>query len=92
MTEIATFAAIMFAALLIFLSLARTLSCPEVTSKLVAVNIITTKTIILIVLLSQLLDSYYYLDVALVYALCSYAATVAVLKGQVRNRLDQGGD
>ncbi|MTI96451.1 MAG: cation:proton antiporter [Firmicutes bacterium] len=74
--------------LLIFLSLARTLSSPGVTDKLVAVNIITTKTIILIVLLSELFESWFYLDVALVYALCSYAATVAVLKGQVRQRLD----
>lgn len=76
------------AGLLIFLSLARALTCPELTSKLVAVNIITTKTIILIVLLSQLLDSWFYLDVAVVYALCSYTATVAVLKGQIRHRLD----
>ncbi len=88
MIHAVTFAAMLWAGLLIFLSLARTLTCPEVTSKLVALNIITSKTIILIVLLSLLLDSWFYLDVAIVYALCSYAATVAVLKGQVRHRLD----
>ncbi len=82
------FAVTLWAGVLIFFSLARTLSCPEVTGKLVALNIITSKTIILIVLLSLLLDSWFYLDVAIVYALCSYAATVAVLKGQVRHRLD----
>lgn len=92
MSEIATFAATIFAAVLIFLALARAITSPEVASKLVAINIITTKTIILIVLLSELLQSYLYLDVALVYALCSYAGTVAVLKGQIRHRLDQGGD
>lgn len=92
MIDIATFVASMLAAILIFLSLARALTSPEVTNKLVAINIITTKTIILIVLLSVLLDSYFYLDVALVYALCSYAATVAILKGLIQNRLDLGGE
>jgi len=92
MTTVATFGAAMFAAVLIFLSLARALTSPSVSSKLVAINIITTKTIILIVVLSELLHSYLYLDVALVYALCSYAGTVAVLKGQVMHRLDRGGE
>lgn len=91
-TTIASFAATVYAAILIFISLARALTCPDVSSKLVAINIITTKTIILIVLLSELLNSYLYLDVALVFALCSYAGTVAVLKGQIRHRLDQGGE
>lgn len=88
MNYIATLTVTVVAGLLAFVSLARTLTSPEVTSKLVAVNIITTKTIILIVLLSQLFNSWFYLDVAVVYSLCSYAATVAVLKGQVRHRLD----
>jgi len=92
MTSVATFVATMFVAVLIFVSLARALTSPEIAGKLVAINIITTKTIIMIVLLSQLLDSYLYLDVALVYALCSYAGMVAVLKGHIHHRLDQGGE
>lgn len=88
MNYIATLTVTIAAGLLAFVSLARALTSPEVTGKLVAVNIITTKTIILIVLLGQLFNSWFYLDVAVVYALCSYAATVAVLKGQVRHRLD----
>lgn len=91
MTTIATFATAIFAAIMVFASLARALTSPSVPGKLVAINIITTKTIILIVLLGLLLDSWLYVDVALVYALCSYAGTVAVLKGQLRQRLDQGG-
>lgn len=92
MSTIATFVAATFAAIMIFASLARALTSPSVPSKLVAMNIITTKVIILIALLSLLLDSWLYVDVALVYALCSYAGTVAVLKGQLRQRLDQGGE
>jgi|GEM_PF-3153132 len=92
MTDIVTFIAAMFGGLLIFVSLARAVTSSHVTSKLVAINIINTKTIILIVLLGELLDSYLYVDVAMVYAMCSYVGTVAVLKGQVCHRLDQGGE
>ncbi len=92
MIAIATFSAAIFAAILIFASLARALTSTTVPNKLVAINIITTKTIILIVLLSLLLDSWLYVDVALVYSLCSYAGTVAILKGQLRHRLDLGGE
>lgn len=92
MTDIVTFIAAMFGGLLIFVSLARAVTSSHVTSKLVAINIINTKTIILIVLLGELLDSYLYVDVAMVYAMCSYVGTVAVLKGQICHRLDQGGE
>jgi multicomponent Na+:H+ antiporter subunit F len=92
MTNIVTFLTAIFTAGLIFASLTRALISPEVTGKLVAINIITTKVIILISLLSLLLDSWLYIDVALVFALCSYAGSVAVLKGQLHQRLDQGGE
>jgi len=51
---------------------------PSNADRLIAVNVIGTKTIVLISMISVLLDKKYYEDVVIVYALISYLATVII--------------
>lgn len=77
-------------ALMVTLSLAavyRGVRGPRTEDRLVAVNLICTDTVLIVILLAYLRRSFMFLDVALVYALCSFLATVAVLKGLRRGRL-----
>lgn len=71
----------LIAALLAFASLFRALRGPTIYDRIVAVNVIATKTIIMILLLAFALDAPYFIDVALVYAMCGFVGTVAILKG-----------
>lgn len=48
--------------------------------RIISVNVISTAAITLIVVLAFALDSAYFLDVALVYAMCGFIGTVAVIK------------
>ncbi|MEW6244766.1 MAG: monovalent cation/H+ antiporter complex subunit F [Bacillota bacterium] len=73
--------------LLSFLSMYRAVVGPRTEDRLVAINVMTTKTILIIVLIASMTRSYTYLDVALVYALCSFIVTIAVLKGIKKGRL-----
>ncbi|MBN2899049.1 MAG: cation:proton antiporter [Clostridia bacterium] len=51
---------------------------PTNADRLIAVNVIGTKTIVLISMISVLLGKKYYEDVVVVYALISYLATVII--------------
>jgi len=51
---------------------------PSNADRLIAVNVIGTKTIVLISMISVLLNKEYYEDVVIVYALISYLATVII--------------
>ena len=53
---------------------------PKFTDRVVAVNMIGTKTIILIAALSVFLDEPYLLDVCLIYSLISFLAVVVLTK------------
>jgi multicomponent Na+:H+ antiporter subunit F len=60
---------------------------PHAEDRVVAMNVVATNTILIVAALARLSDSYMFLDVALVYALCSFLATVAILKGLRKGRL-----
>lgn len=62
------------------LALARTLMGPTVFDKILAVNSFGTKTVLLIALLGAIAGRADYLDVALLYALINFIATVALMK------------
>lgn len=62
------------------LALARTLLGPTVHDRILAVNSFGTKTVLLIALLGALAGRADYLDVALLYALINFIATVALMK------------
>lgn len=53
---------------------------PTVADRVVAVNVIGTKTVALIALVSFIFRETFFLDVALVYALISFLATVMVAR------------
>lgn len=62
------------------LLLLRGLVGPTVFDRILAANLFGTKTVLLIALIAFLVDNTMYLDVALIYALINFIATVALLK------------
>ena len=56
----------------------RTLKGPTVQDRLLGINIIGTKAITLLVLISFILESDLYLDVAFIYALLNFVVVVAI--------------
>ncbi|MEJ6949707.1 monovalent cation/H+ antiporter complex subunit F [Natronospora cellulosivora (SeqCode)] len=53
----------------------------------VVINVIGTKTVVIMVLMSVIFEEYFFIDVALVYALISFIATFAVAKYLERGKL-----
>ena len=64
----------------ILLALARALMGPTVYDRIAAMNMIGTKTILLIAVFAFLTERHDLLDIALVYALINFIGVVAVLK------------
>lgn len=83
MTEILT-VAIVILGLLIAGSMYRVFKGPTAADRLVAVNVIGTKTVILILLVASLLKQTYFVDVAIVYALISFVATIIIARSITR--------
>lgn len=74
-------AAVMIAVLIgMVLLLARAFIGPTIYDRLLAVNNFGTKTVIVLALYGFLTERPEFLDIALVYALCNFIATIAVLK------------
>ena len=64
----------------IALALARALLGPTIYDRITAVNMVGTKTVLLIAVLAFLTGKHDFLDIALVYALINFIGVVAVLK------------
>ena len=75
-------------AVAIFVCLLRARLGPRFTDRLVAVNLIATKTIILICVAAIYIGEHYVVDVALIYALISFLAVV-VLTGAYKASYEQ---
>lgn len=73
------------------LALARALLGPTVYDRILAVNSFGTKTVVMIALLGFLMGRPAFLDIAIVYALINFIATVAVLKFFEYGNLGAGG-
>ena len=71
---------------MVFLSLIRAIIGPTAADRVAAINIIGTKTVVMIALISRLYNQGYYLDIAMVYALMSFMTTIGVAK-----YLEKGG-
>lgn len=71
---------ILFLSLTIILCMIRAVKGPGSADRLVAINVIGTKTIVLILIVSFILKETYFVDVALVYALISFTATITISK------------
>lgn len=74
--------------LMIFLSLIRALKGPTAPDRVAAINIIGTKTVVIITLIARVYGQKYYLDIAMVYALMSFITTVGVAKYLEKGALD----
>jgi multicomponent Na+:H+ antiporter subunit F len=77
MTKILTFA-IIFMSIIIIGSMYRAIKGPSAADRLIAINVIGTKTIILILMISILFKESYFEDVALVYALISFVSSIVI--------------
>lgn len=77
MTKILTFAVI-FLAITVIGSMYRAIKGPSAADRLIAINVIGTKTIVLILMISLLLQETFFVDVALVYALISFVASIVI--------------
>lgn len=77
-TCLLTFTIIVLAAAVCF-CLFRGLLGPRFTDRIISVNLIGTKTIILICVLSVLIGEHYLVDVALIYSLISFLAVVVLV-------------
>ena len=62
------------------LALIRAFKGPTVFDRILAVNMFGTKTVLMIAVLGFLMGRPEFLDIALVYALINFVATIAVLK------------
>lgn len=74
------------------MALARTLLGPTVHDRILAVNSFGTKIVLLIALLGAFVGRADYLDVALLYALINFIATVAMMKYSQVGALAQADD
>lgn len=74
--------------LMIFLSLIRALIGPTAPDRVTAINIIGTKTLIIITLIARVYGQEYFLDIAMIYALMSFITTVGVAKYLEKGALD----
>jgi multicomponent Na+:H+ antiporter subunit F len=64
----------------IFLCLYRVLYGPGVENRLIAVNTVGTKTIILLVIIGYLYARPIFVDISIVYAMINFIATLAIAK------------
>ncbi len=75
-------------ALLFFVCLYRAYKGPTSADRVVAINMVATKVTALIILISIITDQEAFIDVALIYAMTGFIATVCVSKYIERGKLD----
>jgi len=86
MTELFIGASIILT-ILSFASLYRAIVGPTLADRVVAINMVSTKVSIIIILVALFLDEKNYVDVALIYAMVSFITTVSVAKYLERGKL-----
>ncbi len=79
MSKILVFS-IIFLSATIFICMFRAIKGPSAADRLIAVNVIGTKIIVLILIVSFLLHETYFVDVAIVYALISFLSSILISK------------
>jgi multicomponent Na+:H+ antiporter subunit F len=79
MSKLLTFS-ILFLSITIFICMFRAIKGPSAADRLVAVNVIGTKIIVLILIVSFILHETYFVDVAIVYALISFLSSIIIAK------------
>ena len=64
----------------IFVCFARAVKGPSFADRLIAINVIGTKTIVLISIVSYIIKETYFIDIVLVYALISFLGSTVISK------------
>lgn len=77
MSKILVFA-ILFLSIIIIGSMYRAIKGPSAADRLIAINVIGTKTIVLILMVSLVFKENYFVDVVLVYALISFVSSIII--------------
>lgn len=77
---------IVFLAFTIILCAFRAVKGPEPADRLIAINVIGTKTVVLISIIAFILKETYFLDIVLVYALISFLASIIIARYIEENR------
>lgn len=76
----------------IFFCLLRAVLGPRMTDRLVAVNIISIKAVVLILLIGRYLRDSHFMDIALVYTLLSFLVVICIAENMLmRARRRDGG-
>lgn len=70
-------------ALLAFLDTIRAILGPTATDRVVVVNAVSTKITIAILVLAYMYQDFVYIDVAIVFVLCGFVGTVAILRALI---------
>ncbi len=84
MFDIAAMVIILAAVLVLY----RAIKGPRVCDRVLSANVIGTKTVILVALIGYIYERPHFLDIAIVYALINFIATIAFLKYRELGRLD----
>lgn len=79
----------LFLSVTIFFCLYRAIKGPRLTDRVVAVNMIGVKTILLIVMVAVYIGEGYLIDIAMVYALLSFLAVVIFAKFVLQFKLNK---
>ncbi len=64
----------------VILCMIRAIIGPETADRIIAVNVVCTKIIVIITMISFLLEESYFIDVALTYAMISFIASIIISK------------
>jgi multicomponent Na+:H+ antiporter subunit F len=79
--------AAIFIMILAFASLYRAMVGPTAADRVVAINMISTKVSVIIILVALVLEQKNYVDVALIYAMVGFITTVSVAKYLEKGKL-----
>ncbi len=69
------------------MALSRALTGPSIYDRILAVNVMGTKTVALLALIGFVYERPHFLDIAIVYALINFIATIAFLRYRERGDL-----
>lgn len=81
-------AGVILVMIMVFFCLGRAIVGPAAPDRVAAINMIGTKTVVIIALISLITGEAYYLDIAMLYALISFIATIGVAKYMEKGALD----
>ena len=80
---------IIFLAITMCICLVRAVRGPKLADRIVATNMISVKTILLIVMIAVYIDGDFLVDVAMVYALLSFLAVVVFTRFMLRVKINK---